>query len=100
MHLGIHHATSFLINTLVDIMFAVFKNELEILDYMYDKMQSRPLNFLCLFFTVPLASLQSAIVTFPGHNHFLENIVFFKPDKILLMAKRARTCRKNIFKLK
>ena len=83
-----------LINTLVDIMFAVFKNELEILDYMY-----RP-KISCLFFTVPLVSLQSAFVTFPGHTHFLANIVLFKPDKILLMAKRARTCRKNIFKLK
>ena len=31
----------------------------------------------CLFFTVPLVSLQSAIVTFPGHTHFLVNIVFF-----------------------
>ena len=60
-------------------------------------MQSRPKMF-CLFFTVLLISLQSLIVTFPGHTHFLANIVF-KPDKILLMAKRARTCRKNIFKL-
>ena len=94
MHLGIHHATSVLINTLVDIMFAVFKNELEVLDYMCSKMHSRPFNVLCLFFTVPLVSLQSAIVTFPGHTRFLENILFSKPDEILLMAKRARTCRK------
>ena len=57
-------------------------------------MQSRP-----IFFTEPLVSLQSTTVTFPGHTHFLANIVF-KPDKILLMAKRARTCRKNIFKQK
>ena len=75
------------------------KNEIEILDYMYSKTQSRP-KMSCLFFTVPLVSLQSAIVTFPGHTHFLANTVFFKPDKILLMAKRARTCRKTIFKLK
>ena len=88
-----------LINTLVDIMFAVFKNELEILDYMYSKTQSRP-KMSCLFFTVRLVDLQSAIVTFPGHTQFLAVIVFFKPDKIFLMAKRARTCRKNVFKLK
>ena len=88
-----------LINTLVDIMFAVFKNELEIIDYMYSKTQSRP-KMSCLFFIVPLVGLQSAIVTFPGHTHFLANIVFFKPGKIFLMAKRARTCRKNVFKLK
>ena len=66
-----------LINTLVDIMFAVFKNELEILDYMYSKTQSRP-KMSCLFFTVPLVGLLSAIVTFPGHTHFLANIFFFK----------------------
>ena len=66
---------------------------------MYSKTQSRP-KMSCLFFTVPLISLQSAILTFPGHTHLLANIVFFKPDKIFLMAKRARTCRKNIFKLK
>ena len=45
VHLGINHATSVLINTLVDIMFAVFKNEIEILDYIYSKMQSRPKMF-------------------------------------------------------
>ena len=86
-----------LINTLVDIM--SLKNELEILYYMYSKAQSSP-KMSCLFFIVSLIGLQSAIVTFPGHTHFLANIVFFKPDKILLMAKRARTCRKNIYKLK
>ena len=75
------------------------KNGLEILDYMYRKTQSRP-KMLCLFFIVPLVSLQSAIVTFAGHTHFLANIGLFKPNKILLMAKRARTFRKNIFKLK
>ena len=97
--MGINHATSVLMNIWVAIMFAVFKNELEILDCMLSKMQSRP-KMSCLFFTVLLVSLQSAIVTFPGHTHFLANIVFLKPDKILLMANRVRTCRKNIFKLK
>ena len=48
VHLGRNHATSFLINTLVDIMFAVLKNELEILDYMYSKMQSRTKMFVSL----------------------------------------------------
>ena len=80
-------------------MFAVLKNELEILDCMYSKTQSRP-KMSCLFFTVRLVSLQSAIATFPGHTHLLANIVFFKPDNILLMANRDRTYRKNIFKLK
>ena len=55
------------------------KNELEILDYNAVKTS----NVLCLFFKVLLVSLQSAIVTFPGHTYFLANIVFFKPDKIL-----------------
>ena len=47
VHLGTNHATTVLINTLVYIVFAVFKNELEILDNMYSKMQSRP-NLLCV----------------------------------------------------
>ena len=80
-------------------MFAVFKIDSEILDCIYSKLQSRP-KMSCLFFTVLMVSLQSAIVTFPGHTHFFASIIFFKPDKILLMANRARTCRKNIFKLK
>ena len=40
IHLSINHATSVLICTLVDIIFAILLNELEILDY--NKMQSRP----------------------------------------------------------
>ena len=45
VHLGFNHAISVLINTLIDIMFECLKNELEILDYMYSKMQSRPKMF-------------------------------------------------------
>ena len=37
---------------------------------------------------VPLFDLQSVIVTFHGHSHFLANIVFFRHDKILLLAKK------------
>ena len=37
---------------------------------------------------VPLVGLQSATVTFPGHTHFIANIVFFKHDKMLLIVKR------------
>ena len=50
---------------------------------MYSKLKSRP-----KIFCVSSSQYRwSAIVTFPGHTHFLANIVFFKPDKILLMAK-------------
>ena len=50
-----------------------------------------------LFLAVPLVSLQSAIVTFTGHNHFLENIVYFKHDKNTSTGEEgARTCRKRI----
>ena len=33
---------------------------------------------LCFFLKVPLFDLQSAIVTFHGHSHYLANIVFFQ----------------------
>ena len=52
------------------------------------------------FFLVPLVDLQSAIVTFPGHTHFLANIVYFKHDKILLLAKKEPELAGNAFKLK
>ena len=61
VHLGINHATSVLISTLVDKIFAFFlKKDRGILDY--SKMQSIPKMF-CVFLTVLLVGLQS--VTFP-----------------------------------
>ena len=44
--------------------------------------------------------LQSVIVTFHGHSQFLANIVFFRHDKILLLAKKEQVVQGNIFKLK
>ena len=73
VHFGINHAISILISTLIDIIFVIFKNDKGILDY--NKMQPRQ-NVLCCFLTVPLFDLQSLIVTFHGHSHFLANIVF------------------------
>ena len=57
VHLGIHHAISILISTLVDIMFLIFKNDRGILDF--NKMQPRPKMFcvsssryLCLIYSL------------------------------------------------
>ena len=55
---------------------------------------------MCLFLTVPLVGLQSGIVTFPGHIHFLSNIVYFKHVNILLLAKKEPELAGNTFKLK
>ena len=72
VHFGINRAFSILISTLIDIIFVIFKNDRGTLDY--NKMQT--LNVLCFILMVPLFDIQSMIVTFHGHSHFLANIVF------------------------